>query len=147
MTGSGSTYVQGIVDATGVWPAVNQIEAHLLLPQDDLVAYCKEHNVHITAYSPLGNNVFGKPKLTNYPEVQAIAQKLGATTAQVLIAWGVYRGYSVIPKSVQQERIVSNFKQVELSAEDYEALFSDRQEGPDAVQHPEVSATTNPKVK
>ncbi|PCH35658.1 aldehyde reductase 1 [Wolfiporia cocos MD-104 SS10] len=156
-------HIQGIVDATGVWPAVNQIEAHLLLPQDDLVAYCKEHNVHITAYSPLGNNVFGKPKLTDYPEVQAIAQKLGATTAQVLIAWGVYRGYSVIPKSVQQERIVSNFKQVELSAEDYEALSAIGKRDPTRFNTPylytpqwdinifnesqEVSATTKPKVK
>ena len=36
--------------------AVNQIEAHPLLLQDDLVNYCKEHNIHIAAYSPLGNN-------------------------------------------------------------------------------------------
>ena len=35
---------------------MNQIEAHPLLLQDDLVAYCKEHNIHLTAYSPLGNN-------------------------------------------------------------------------------------------
>ena len=49
-------HIQGIADATGVWPAVDQVEAHPLNPQDDLVAYCKEHNIHITAYSPLGNN-------------------------------------------------------------------------------------------
>lgn len=66
--------------------------------------------------------VVGKPKLTDYPVVQEIAQKLGATPAQVLIAWGVYRGYIVIPKSVQEERIISNFKQIELSKEDYEAV-------------------------
>ncbi|KAI0350629.1 Aldo/keto reductase [Trametes cingulata] len=115
-------HIKGIAEATGVWPAVNQIEAHPLLLQDDLVQFCKEHNIHITAYSPLGNNMAGHQKLTDYPEVQAIAKKLNATPAQVLIAYGVKRGYSVIPKSVTPERIESNFQQVELSDEDYEKL-------------------------
>ena len=66
--------------------------------------------------------MIGKPKLTDHAVVHEIAKKLGATTAQVLVAWGAYRGYSVIPKSVQEERIISNFKQVELSPEDYEKL-------------------------
>jgi len=114
--------IEGIVKATGVTPAVNQIEAHPLLPQDDLVAYCKEKDIHITAYSPLGNNLVGKPKLTEHPIVKEVASKLGATSAQVLIAWGVHRGYSVIPKSVQEERILSNFKQIELSKSDYETI-------------------------
>lgn len=114
--------LKGIIAATGVKPAANQIEAHPLLPQDDLVAFCKQEGIHLTAYSPLGNNLVGKPKLTDYPAVQAIAKKLGATPAQVLVAWGVYRGYSVIPKSVQEERIISNFKQIELSKEDYEEI-------------------------
>ena len=114
--------LEGIISATGVVPTVNQIEAHPLLPQDDLVAYCKEKGIHITAYSPLGNNLVNKPKLTDHPTVIEIAKKLNATPAQVLIAWGVYRGYSVIPKSVQEDRIKSNFQQIELSKEDYEAL-------------------------
>ncbi|KAI0732537.1 NADP-dependent oxidoreductase domain-containing protein [Fomitopsis betulina] len=116
--------IQGIADATGVWPAVNQIEAHPLLQQDELDAFSKKHNIHITAYSPLGNNLVGKPKLTDYPEVIEIAKKLDATPAQVLVAYGVYRGYSVIPKSVQKERIESNFKQVSLSEEDYQKLVA-----------------------
>ncbi|KAF8307165.1 Aldo/keto reductase [Clavulina sp. PMI_390] len=114
--------LKNIIDATGVVPVANQIEAHPLLPQDDLVAYCKEKNIHITAYSPLGNNQVGKPKLTDYPEVKKVADKLNATTAQVLVAWGVKRGYSVIPKSVQESRIKSNFQQVTLSDEDYAAI-------------------------
>ncbi|KAF9463537.1 NADP-dependent oxidoreductase domain-containing protein [Collybia nuda] len=114
--------LKGLIDATGVVPAVNQIEAHPLLPQDELVAFCKEKGIHITAYSPLGNNLVGKPKLTDHPVVEEVAKRLGATTAQVLVAWGAYRGYSVIPKSVQEERIESNFKQVELSKEDYEKI-------------------------
>ena len=46
--------------------------------------------------------VQGKRKLVDYPEVKEVADRLGVTTAQVLIAWGVSRGYSVIPKSVQK---------------------------------------------
>lgn len=49
-------HIKGIAEATGVWPVANQIEAHPLNLQDDLVQFCKEHNIHITAYSPLGNN-------------------------------------------------------------------------------------------
>jgi len=115
-------HIEALIKSTGVVPSVNQIEAHPLLPQDDLVAYCKEKNIHITAYSPLGNNLVGKPKLTDYPEIQEIADKLNATPAQVLIAWGAYRGYTVIPKSVQEERIISNFKQIELSKADYDKV-------------------------
>ncbi|KAF9478144.1 Aldo/keto reductase [Pholiota conissans] len=115
-------HLEGIINATGIVPIANQVEAHPLLPQDDLVAYCKEKNIHITAYSPLGNNVFGKPKLTDHPVIAEVATKLDATPAQVLIAWGVYRGYSVIPKSVQEDRIISNFRQVQLSPEDYEKI-------------------------
>lgn len=112
--------MKNIIGATGVVPAVNQVEAHPLLPQDDLVAYCKEQNIHITAYSPLGNNSWGRENLTAAPKgeanhsmgcgtqvhvvdvVKSVAQKLGATEAQVLVAWGVKRGYSVIPKSIQE---------------------------------------------
>ncbi|KAJ3898524.1 NADP-dependent oxidoreductase domain-containing protein [Lentinula edodes] len=114
--------IEALIKATGVVPAVNQIEAHPLLPQDDLLAFCKEKGIHVTAYSPLGNNLVGKPKLTDYPAIVEIAKAKNATPAQILIAWGAYRGYSVIPKSVQEERIKSNFQQVNLTKEEYEAI-------------------------
>ena len=80
----------------------NQIERHPLLPQYELVKFCQEHDIHITAYSPLGNNVRGVKKLIEYEEVHEIAKELGATPAQVLIAWGTFDGCSVIPKSVHE---------------------------------------------
>ncbi|THG99239.1 hypothetical protein EW026_g3069 [Hermanssonia centrifuga] len=115
-------HIKGIAEATGVWPAANQIERHPLNPQFELLEFCKEHNVHITSYSPLGNNIIGVKKLVDYPEVKAIADRLGCTNAQVLIAWGAYDGCSVIPKSVQEDRIKSNFQQVKLSKEDYDII-------------------------
>ncbi|KIP09055.1 hypothetical protein PHLGIDRAFT_68329 [Phlebiopsis gigantea 11061_1 CR5-6] len=115
-------HLQALYDATGVYPTVNQIERHPLLPQWDLVAFCREHNIHVTAYSPLGNNITGKQKLVEYDAVKVIADRLGATPAQVLVAWGAYDGVSVIPKSVQKDRIVSNFQQVKLTQADYDAI-------------------------
>jgi len=122
--------VEGIIKATGVVPAVNQVEAHPLLLQDDLVNYSKEKGIHLTAYSPLGYNLVGIPKLTDWPEVVKIAEKYGATPAQILLAWGTKRGYSTIPKSVNDERIAINFKEVEISDEDYETLTTLGRERP-----------------
>lgn len=114
--------VDAITKATGVAPAVNQIEAHPLLPQDDLVKHHKEHNIHITAYTPFGNDPNGKTKVVDYPEVIEIAKKRSADPGQVLLAWGVHRGYSVIPKSVTPVRIENNFKQIELTDEEYKTI-------------------------
>lgn len=117
-------HIEGITSIVGEAPAVNQIEAHPLLPQDDLVDYHKKKNVHITAYSPLGNNVQGKTKIVEYPEVTEIAKRRNVDPAQVLIAWGVRRGYSVIPKSVTPSRIESNFQQVDLTDDEYQEVSS-----------------------
>jgi L-glyceraldehyde reductase len=65
----------------------------------------KEKGIKITAYSPLGNNITGKPRVLDSPQVKTIADRLGKTPAQVLIAWGAKSGFFVIPKSVTPERI------------------------------------------
>lgn len=119
--------LEGIIKATGVVPAVNQIEAHPVLPQDDLVEYSKSKNIHITAYSPLGNPAFylgGKVKIIDAPQVLEVAKKNNADCGQVLIAYGIKKGQSVIPKSVTKSRIESNFKQIELSDEDFKKVSS-----------------------
>ncbi|EIE86351.1 hypothetical protein G6F46_004183 [Rhizopus delemar] len=100
-------------------PACNQVELHPFLPQADLLQYCKDHGIIVTAYSPLGstNSPFLKDE-----KIAKIAEKYNVTPAQILISWGIQRGCSVIPKSVTPSRIISNFKDVELNEDDFKAL-------------------------
>lgn len=73
--------LEGIIKATGVTPAVNQIEAHPLLPQDDLVKFSQEKGIHVTAYSPLGNaGGYGEDAkskdIVGSKQVQEVAKKV-----------------------------------------------------------------------
>jgi len=97
-------------------PAVNQVEMHPLLQQPRLVEGCRVLGVALTAYSPLGSRdsapIFGRRDdviLLEHPTVLDIAQRHGATPAQVLIAWSLARQIAVIPKSTHSERIRENF--------------------------------------
>ncbi|ORY29950.1 aldehyde reductase I [Naematelia encephala] len=114
--------LEKIISATGVVPAMNQIECHPSLIQPELFQYCKEKGIIITAYSPLGNNITGKPRIVDSPQVKEIATRLGKEPAQVLIAWACANGFSVIPKSVTPSRIASNFQDFELDQKDFEEI-------------------------
>lgn len=103
-----------------VKPVVNQVEVHPLLPQDELIAFCKSEDIVIEAYSPLGSA--DSPILENETLV-GIAKKLNIDVAQVCISWALQRGYVVLPKSSKVERIRRNFENlVELSAEDFKEV-------------------------
>jgi len=115
-------HLQAIIDGTGVTPAANQIERHPRLLQPELIQYCKEKNIHVTEYSAFGNNMFGEPLLVQHATVKEVASRIGATPAQVILAWAQVGGHSVIPKSVTASRIQENFKEVELSKEDFEKI-------------------------
>lgn len=103
-------------------PAVNQIEAHPQLQQVALLRYLNRKGIAVTAYSPLGNNNRGQPRVVDDPAVLSIAEKLGKSPANVLLSWSVQRGTNVVPKSVTPARITSNLDVFELSPEDFTAL-------------------------
>lgn len=88
-------------------PAVNQIELHPNNPSPKLVAYNTSKGVHSTGYSCLGST---NSPLYEDETLKAIADKKGKTIQQVLLVWGLKKGWSVIPKSVSKERIEANYE-------------------------------------
>ncbi|MDF9277485.1 aldo/keto reductase [Arthrobacter sp. EH-1B-1] len=112
--------LQEIIDATGVVPAINQVETHPYLNQAELRAFEADKGILHESWSPLGS---GKGLLED-PVLAGIAEKLGATPAQVVIAWHLALGLVVIPKSVTESRIIENWGalEVSLSEEDIEAI-------------------------
>jgi 2,5-diketo-D-gluconate reductase A len=114
-----------------VVPAVNQIEVHPYLVQDELRAFCAEHQIAVEAWSPLGRGA-----VLDNPTIGSIAAKVGKTPAQVILRWHIERGDIVFPKSVRPERMAENFDIFDfaLSADDVAAISAlDRRErvGPD----------------
>ncbi|MCJ1383110.1 hypothetical protein MMC17_006223 [Xylographa soralifera] len=88
-------------------PAVNQVELHPNCPSPKLVQYCKEKGIHCTGYSCLGST---NSPLYKDATLLKMAEKKGKTPQQVLLAWGIQKGWSVIPKSVSKGRIEKNFE-------------------------------------
>lgn len=96
--------INRIVDATGVVPAVNQIELHPLLQQVELGAYGAARGIVTEAWSPLAHG----GELLADPLLHAIADKHAKTAAQVILRWHVQAGRVVFPKSVTPARIAEN---------------------------------------
>ncbi|EAZ83140.1 aldo/keto reductase [Algoriphagus machipongonensis] len=103
-----------IISLGGQIPEMNQVEMHPYLAQKELVRFCREKGILMTAYSPLGSpdsrNESHKndPVLLKDPVIELIAKKHGASMGQILIAWSTARDIAVIPKSVNQGRIKEN---------------------------------------
>ncbi|KAJ5892724.1 hypothetical protein N7504_009415 [Penicillium tannophilum] len=111
-----------LLETAKIVPATNQIEAHPFLQQPELTKFLQDKNILVTAYSPLGNNTFGIPRVIDDPTVAEIAKKLNKDPAQLLISWAVQRGSAVLPKSVTPSRIESNFEDFIIPDAEFEAL-------------------------
>lgn len=109
-----SNFLQNHLDTllaeTTVVPAVNQIELHPTFQQADLSAHCRALDIAVEAYSPLGQGAD-----LNAEAVTAVAQKHGATPAQIVLSWHLSVGNIAIPKSVRQQRIRENLAAAEIT--------------------------------
>ncbi|ESP00397.1 hypothetical protein LOTGIDRAFT_225865 [Lottia gigantea] len=103
-----------------VKPVVNQVEIHPYFTNAELVDYCQKVGVVVTAYSPLakgGEEITEQkpPDTLTDPTIVKIAKRHGKTPAQVVLRWGIDRGYTLVPKSVTPSRIKENFEIFDFS--------------------------------
>lgn len=130
-------HLEQIHAATGVLPAVNQLELHPAYQQREVVEWCTSRGVHIEAWGPLGQ---GKYDLFGTPAIRDAAAAHDRSPAQVVLRWHLQQGYIVFPKTVNRDRMVENFSlfDFELTAAEIEAITAlDPQDGSGRVgAHP-----------
>jgi diketogulonate reductase-like aldo/keto reductase len=99
-------HLQELLAETDVVPAVNQIEFHPFIyeQQKEVLEFCREKGIVVEAYSPLA-----RAKDLNNTTLHAIAERHGKTIAQVMLRWAIQHGTVPIPKSTNASRIKENF--------------------------------------
>ena len=90
-------------------PALDQVEIHPYLPNQEVVDFCRSEGITVQAWSPIARG-----RVLTDPVVEAIASETGATPAQVVLAWHVGRQHVIIPKASSRERIVENLASLEV---------------------------------
>lgn len=117
--------LQDLLDKTDDAPEMNQVELHPLLQQDDLLDFCHSHDIHLTAYSPLGSGdrssemkADDEPNMLEHDTINSIAKKHDCSPAQVLIAFHLHRNTAVIPKSTNPGRIKENLESAQIILDD-----------------------------
>lgn len=96
-------HLQKLLSKANIAPMVNQVELHPYLQQEALKAFCAEHGIAVTAWSPLGRG-----GVLDNPTILEIAQELGKSAAQVVLRWHLQKDTLIIPKSVTASRIEEN---------------------------------------
>lgn len=112
-------HIDELMKTATIEPMVNQIRLCPGDTQDEVVSYCKERNIVLEAYSPLGTG-----QLFEVPDMKAIAQKYGKTIAQIGIRWSLQKGYLPLPKAVSESHIRENADifDFELSEQDVQVI-------------------------
>lgn len=121
----GTALLRDLLNSTDEPPAVLQVELHPYLTQEKLLRFCREQQIVVTAFSPLGALSYHdlgaadrSDNLLNRDEIRAIAAEHRKTPAQVVLRWAVQRGTAVIPKTSRHERLAENISVFDFALRD-----------------------------
>jgi diketogulonate reductase-like aldo/keto reductase len=98
--------VKDIFESARIKPDAIEVESHPYLPQWELLSFCREHQIAFMAYAALGHGM--APRVIEDPTIVSIAQRVGKTPAQVILAWAVQRGTAVLTSSTNSKFIEQN---------------------------------------
>lgn len=96
-------HIDNILEDCTVRPAVDQIEYHPGYSQEAAVQYCKERNILVQAWSPIG-----RQRVLEEPLVLELAGKYAVSPAQICLKFAAQRGIIPLPKSSSVERMKEN---------------------------------------
>ena len=120
--------LKNLLENAEIKPEVNQVELHPYLQQRELVRFCQDNSILVTAYSPLGSHhlIDNEKSILQNPIIIEIARKHYCSAAQVILAWSMHRSTAVIPKSVNPQRIQDNMgaEIIQLDDKDMESIMS-----------------------
>nr|CAD7196732.1 unnamed protein product [Timema douglasi] len=125
-----SEQIKKVVTSATIKPVTNQVECHPYLNQKQLRELCKQHNIIITAYSPLGNpgskfNAPGTPNILQDAKLKELAKKHGKSVAQIILRYLIDIGTVPIPKSVTKTRIEENINVFDFKLSPEELAYVD----------------------
>jgi 2,5-diketo-D-gluconate reductase A len=131
-------HLRRLAAAADVVPAINQIELHPYLLNEQVRTYDEAHHIATEAWSPIAQGA-----VLDDPVITAIAEKLDRSPAQVVLRWHLQRGSIVFPKSTTPARIKENFElfDFELEADDVARITAlDKGEAGRTGPHPDTFA-------
>lgn len=114
--------LQRVYDNSKIKPTCHEMEFHPAFCRQDLLKLCKDLEIAVLAYCPLGRHKAEKqePKFLYDAKARKIAERHGKTTAQVALRFSIQSGAIPIPKSATKSRIVENFDVFDFNLDDSE---------------------------
>ncbi|MGN1400160.1 MAG: aldo/keto reductase [Bacillus sp. (in: firmicutes)] len=112
-------HLEALMEHAEIKPMVNQIEFHPGQMQTEVAEYCKQNDILVEAWSPLGTG-----RMLNNEQLISIAEKYNKSVAQLCIRWCLQNDVLPLPKSVTPSRITENADvfDFEISAEDMKTI-------------------------
>ncbi|KAI0408778.1 NADP-dependent oxidoreductase domain-containing protein [Xylaria palmicola] len=121
--------IKNLLSTAEIVPAVNQVELHPYLPQNELLEFSRRYGILLMAHQPLGGRPVGVvrahadiPRPIDDPMLIATASRLGKSTAQIALSWAVQKGIPVVPKSVQEHHLRQNLQLFRLCDTDFQSI-------------------------